>query len=163
MTNSSQDVAVTVYVSYRVAYTPAAHAGGVLDSEDWGTRDGAVASIEATGPEHRADFAVNSIGPGWPLAGQQFVFLGWFTERAVRDVKHVFVRVRVQDRVGDTHERVIDLLKAADRSPTYPDPPLVQKGSRVRMLVQVRGKHTLEPYAVAGGMFWLAWKTLSGS
>ncbi|MDX3412939.1 MULTISPECIES: hypothetical protein [unclassified Streptomyces] len=123
--NSSQDVAVTVDMSYRVTYTPAAHARGIVDWSEWGTRDAAVASIEASGLVHRTDFALNSMGAGWPLAGQQLPFLGWFTEKAMRDVDHVYVRVRVLDRVGDTYERVIDLLRAADRAPAHPDPPLV--------------------------------------
>ncbi|MFC9643752.1 hypothetical protein ACFTZF_35250 [Streptomyces mirabilis] len=39
----------------------------------------------------------------------------------MRELESVFVRVRVVDRVGDVHERVVNLLKGADRSPTHPD------------------------------------------
>ncbi|MFJ4829453.1 hypothetical protein ACIP79_05935 [Streptomyces sp. NPDC088747] len=123
--NSSSDVALTSEVSYRISYTPVAQAKGAQDSLEWVEHQAAVASIVASGLLSREDFALNSVKPGWPLAGQQLLFLGWFTEKAMRDLDHVFVRVRVQDRVGDIHERVIDLLKAAIRSPSHPDPPLV--------------------------------------
>lgn len=41
----------------------------------------------------------------------------------MNEVENVFVRVRVVDRVGDTHERIINLLKGANRAPFRPDPP----------------------------------------
>lgn len=50
------------------------------------------------------------------------MLVGWFNEKAMRVVEDVFVRVRVVDRVGDTHERVMGLLKGANRSPRYPEP-----------------------------------------
>lgn len=41
----------------------------------------------------------------------------------MNEVENVFVRVRVVDRVGDTHERIINLFKGANRAPFRPDPP----------------------------------------
>lgn len=121
--NGGQDVAVTTDLSYRITYTSAALAQGATDSADWVTHQAVLASIESRGLLHRQDFALDLIGPGRPIPGEQMMFLGWFTEKAMREVENVFVRVRVLDRVGDTHERVINLLKGANRSPLHPDPP----------------------------------------
>ncbi|MGW5056037.1 hypothetical protein ACWEQ2_01815 [Streptomyces sp. NPDC004096] len=120
--NGSQDVATVEEVAYRFTYTPVAHAGGAADSSAWIGHREAVAALEAGGLLSREDFSLNSIGPGNPLGGQQQIFVGWFTEKAMRDVQDAFVRVRVTDRVGDAHERVINLMKAAVRSPSHPDP-----------------------------------------
>ncbi|MFM9594311.1 hypothetical protein ACKI1J_20410 [Streptomyces scabiei] len=122
--NSGQDAAVVTDTSYWIAFTPAARARGAGDSSGWLQHQAAVASIEANGLVNRQDFQLNLIGPGHAVSGQP-LFAGWFTEKAMRDVESVFVKVRVLDRVGDSHERVINLLKGANRSPTHPDPPLL--------------------------------------
>ncbi|MFE9952147.1 hypothetical protein ACFYRJ_32235, partial [Streptomyces sp. NPDC005531] len=70
----------------------------------------------------REDFGLEFLGAGRPIPPQGLMFVGWFAEPAMREVETVFVRVRVVDRVGDTHERVIDLLKGVNRSPRHPDP-----------------------------------------
>nr|WTB32366.1 hypothetical protein OG781_25395 [Streptomyces sp. NBC_00830] len=116
-----QEGAATTGLSYRIADTAATHANGARDSSEWVDQQGAIASIEARGLLRHEDFLLNLIGHG-PIPGQQPMFLGWFTEKAMLEVEDVFVRVRVLDRVGDTHERVIRLLKGANRSPTHPDP-----------------------------------------
>lgn len=50
------------------------------------------------------------------------MFLAWFAERALSEIETVLVRVRVVDRVGDVHERVLDLFKGVIRHPLAPDP-----------------------------------------
>ncbi|KUO19839.1 hypothetical protein AQJ91_17790 [Streptomyces dysideae] len=122
--NGGQEVAVTMDLGYWIEYTPAARASGAEDSSEWVTQAVASASVEGLGLMKRQDFALNLVGPGWPISGQQTMLLGWFTEKAMREVENVFVRVRVLDRVGDTHERVVSLLKGADRVPRHPDTPL---------------------------------------
>ncbi|MGW4028779.1 hypothetical protein ACWEFL_05550 [Streptomyces sp. NPDC004838] len=121
--NGGQDVAVTAHVSYRVTYTAAARARGATDSPNWVTQQEAVASLAGCGLLDRSDFALDLIGPGRPIPGQQLMFLGWFTAEAMRQAEDVFCRIHVVDRVGDTHERVISLLKGANRTPLQPDPP----------------------------------------
>lgn len=122
MLNGSQDAAVIADVGYSIAYTPAAQAGGARDSSGWVQHQAAVASIEACSLVNQEDFHLHLIGPGLPVSGHPLL-AGWFTEKAMRNVDDVFVRVRVLDRVGDTHERVINLLKGANRLPSHPDPP----------------------------------------
>jgi hypothetical protein len=122
--NGGQDVAVTKHVSYWVTYTSAAKArGGAADSSDWMTHGAAVVSMEGRALLSKRDFALDLIGPGRPIPGEQLMFLGWFTKEAMSEVENVFVRVQVVDRVGDTHERIINLLKGANRAPSQPDPP----------------------------------------
>lgn len=121
--NGGQEVAIVVSLTYRIEYTPAARADGTTDPSDWVTHQVAAESMESRGLVHRKDFALPVVGNGRPIPGQQLALLGWFTEKAMRDVENLFVRVHVLDRVGDTHERVINLLKAADRSPTHADLP----------------------------------------
>ncbi|MFW3476379.1 hypothetical protein ACN24M_35225 [Streptomyces microflavus] len=91
----------------------------------WVRRDEAQRVIEERGPVDRADFALHFIGVGRPLPAQGMMLIGWFTEAAMAQVRDVHVRLRVTDRVGDTHERIIDVLKGADRSPRRADPPLL--------------------------------------
>ncbi|WP_405701136.1 hypothetical protein OG209_28650 [Streptomyces sp. NBC_01383] len=121
--NGGQEVAVVTDLSYWIVYTPEAHARGVRDSSRWVLQQSAVAEIETCSLSHKRDFSMNLVGPGRPIPGQQLVFLGWFTEKAMRELENVFVRVHAADRVGDTHERVIDLMKGVQRVPVHPDPP----------------------------------------
>ncbi|WP_326580991.1 hypothetical protein OG889_22720 [Streptomyces sp. NBC_00481] len=125
MFNGGQDAAVVTEVSYRIAYASAARARGASDSSGWVMHPEAVASIERSGLVNREDLTLTNIGPGLPLSASQPLFMAWFAERALRDVENVFVKVRVLDRTGDTHERVINLLKGANRSPSHPDPPIL--------------------------------------
>ncbi|MFD3649589.1 hypothetical protein ACFWVT_22850 [Streptomyces cyaneofuscatus] len=121
--NAAQDVAVVEQLGYRVVLT--GEAGAADDEAGWVRRDVAVRLIEERGPADRADFALQFIGVGRPLPAQGMMLIGWFTEAAMAEVRTVHVRLRVTDRVGDTHERVIDVLKGADRSPRRADPPLL--------------------------------------
>ncbi|PBC78820.1 hypothetical protein BX265_3607 [Streptomyces sp. TLI_235] len=63
------------------------------------------------------DFSLEFIAPGRPLPAQGLMFVGWFTEKAMTAVDENFLRV--VDRVGDTHERVVALMKGAVRSPRH--------------------------------------------
>lgn len=121
--NGAQDVAITQEISYQVRFTEAAGYGAGRATAEWGTRQNAVAAIEACGVEQGEDFRLDFIGPGRPIPAQGLMLLGWFTEAAMRKVESVLVRVRVVDRVGDTHERCINLLKGANRTPRHPDAP----------------------------------------
>ncbi|GAA1359085.1 hypothetical protein [Streptomyces beijiangensis] len=121
--NGGQGVAVTEDLSYWIDYTSSARADGATNSSAWVTHQVATASIESRGLLNREDFALHVVGRGRPIPGQQLQLLSWFAEKAMREVESVFVRLRVVDQVGDTHERVINVLKAADRSPTRTDPP----------------------------------------
>ncbi|GAA4083209.1 hypothetical protein GCM10022233_75960 [Streptomyces shaanxiensis] len=123
--NGGQESAVMTDVSYWITYTDAGRDSGAADSSAWLTHSAAVASIEKSGLVNRVDFALTASGAGHPLSAQTPRYMGWFTEKAMREVDNVFVRVRVLDRVGDAHERVINLLKSANRSPSHPDPPLL--------------------------------------
>ncbi|MFJ7075153.1 hypothetical protein [Streptomyces sp. NPDC098781] len=121
--NGGQEVVVIEDIRYHVAYTSAGHAGGATDTVGWAERRTALESIEGAGLVSRADFYINFVSSGHPVPAQHLVFLGWCTEKSMRVVESVLLKARVTDRVGDAHERVIDLLKGADRAPSLPDPP----------------------------------------
>lgn len=123
MINGAQDVAITQEISYRVRFTDSARRESAQDSTEWGSVQTATAAITSRGLVDCEDFRLDFIGPGRPLPPQGLMLLGWFTEPAMREVESVWARVRVVDRVGDTHERCINLLKGANRTPRYPDAP----------------------------------------
>ncbi|WP_328892653.1 hypothetical protein [Streptomyces sp. NBC_00236] len=123
MINGAQDVAIVQEMSYQVRFTESASQENSRNGTEWVDVHTAAATIESRGLEHREDFRLDFVGPGRPLPAQGLMLLSWFTERAMREVESVFVRVRVVDRVGDTHERCINLLKGANRTPRHPDAP----------------------------------------
>ncbi|MER5276957.1 hypothetical protein ABT025_14510 [Streptomyces sp. NPDC002809] len=121
--NGAQDVAITQDISYQVRFTESSAPAGGRGVSEWGSSQEATAAIESLGIEHGEDFKLDFVGPGRPIPAEGLMFLGWFTEAAMRKVESVLVRIRVVDRVGDTHERCINLLKGANRTPRHPDTP----------------------------------------
>ncbi|KPL36184.1 hypothetical protein JI76_04315 [Streptomyces anulatus] len=120
--NAAQDVAVVDGIAYRVVLT--GDADPTDDETGWVDRERAKRAIEERGPVDRSDFSLHFISADKPLPAQGLMLIGWFTEEAMAEVRDVHVRLRVTDRVGDTHERIIDVLKGADRSLRRVDPPL---------------------------------------
>ncbi|MFJ1752212.1 hypothetical protein [Kitasatospora sp. NPDC088134] len=120
--NGAQDVATVTALDYWVTFTTTARAAGAVDSAGWGSVSEATNAIAARGLTDREDFALDLIGKGRPIPGQGLMFIGWFNEKAMNEVEEVFVRLRVIDRVGDTHERTLALMKGAIRHPLHPDP-----------------------------------------
>ncbi|MFB7479593.1 hypothetical protein ACFUEM_08405 [Streptomyces anulatus] len=120
--NAAQDVAVVDGIAYRVVL--AGDADPTDDETGWVDRQRAKRAIEERGPVDRSDFSLHFISADKPLPAQGLMLIGWFTEEAMAEVRDVHVRLRVTDRVGDTHERIIDVLKGADRSLRRVDPPL---------------------------------------
>lgn len=109
-------------IAYRVVLT--GDADPTDDETGWVDRQRAKRAIEERGPVDRSDFSLHFISADKPLPAQGLMLIGWFTEEAMAEVRDVHVRLRVTDRVGDTHERIIDVLKGADRSLRRVDPPL---------------------------------------
>ncbi|WP_241837633.1 hypothetical protein [Streptomyces sp. CB02115] len=120
--NAAQDVAVVDGIAYRVVL--AGDADPTDDETGWVDRERAKRAIGERGPVDRSDFSLHFISADKPLPAQGLMLIGWFTEEAMAEVRDVHVRLRVTDRVGDTHERIIDVLKGADRSLRRVDPPL---------------------------------------
>ncbi|WP_326631427.1 MULTISPECIES: hypothetical protein [unclassified Streptomyces] len=85
-------------------------------SARWGDVDAAVAELTAAGLVVAQDFQIIHFGPGFPLVstgGYDTVLVGAFSKRFVRDVEALYIRLRVTDVVGDTHERILDCMKGA--------------------------------------------------
>ncbi|WP_371480688.1 hypothetical protein [Kitasatospora sp. NBC_00315] len=120
--NAAQDVAVITEVSYLVTRSAATEDGPPEPVTGWVDSLTARAAVRELGPVHHRDFLLTVLARGYPLAPQSTVVLSWFTEQAMSQVAEVYVRVRVEDRVGDVHERIVRCLKDAERAPSHPSP-----------------------------------------
>ncbi|MDQ1036144.1 aromatic ring-cleaving dioxygenase [Streptomyces sp. V3I8] len=79
------------------------------------SHEAAVDSTEGRALPSRRDSALGRVGPGRSVPGERSMFLVWFTEEAMAEVENLFV--------ADTHERIVNLLKGANRAPSQPDLP----------------------------------------
>ncbi|MGW4234863.1 hypothetical protein ACWEF9_37285 [Streptomyces sp. NPDC004980] len=82
----------------------------------WTGIDEAVTELTAAGLVVAEDFQLVRFGTGFPLVGTgsyETVLVGAFSKRFVENVESLYVRVRVTDVVGDSHERVGDCMKGA--------------------------------------------------
>ncbi|MFE1516525.1 hypothetical protein ACFW9I_06755 [[Kitasatospora] papulosa] len=91
---------------------------GQGDSADgrWVDIDDAVAELTGAGLTVAEDFQLVKFGQGFPLVGTgsyETVLVGAFSTRFVETVESLYVRVRVTDVVGDSHERIGDCMKGA--------------------------------------------------
>ncbi|MFG2174450.1 hypothetical protein ACGFMO_24355 [Streptomyces niveus] len=114
--NGSQHTAVIESYDFRVIPT-----GSTGDGDaSWTDAQGAGAVLTAAGLTEREDYLLINFGPGFPLVGTgnyETVLVGAFSKRVVDQVDALYVRVRVTDAVGDSHERIVNCLKAARVSP----------------------------------------------
>ncbi|MFE4454748.1 hypothetical protein [Streptomyces sp. NPDC056796] len=82
----------------------------------WVDIDEAVAELSGAGLVVAEDFQLVKFGKGFPLVGTgsyETVLVGAFSKRFVESVESLYVRVRVTDVVGDSHERIGDCMKGA--------------------------------------------------
>ena len=121
--NGAQDLATVTAVSYVVRLSSAGAGAPADDEPRWMAYQETISAIESQDLTDREDFALDLIGAGRPVPAQGLMFIGWFSEKAMQRIETVYVKVRVIDRVGDTHERVLDLFKGVNRSPRHPDAP----------------------------------------
>lgn len=90
---------------------------GADDSADaqWNSVSGTVAELTEAGFTVGEDFRLIEFGAGFPLVGavggHETVLMGAFSELFAQRVQSLYVRVRVTDVVGDTHERTLDCMK----------------------------------------------------
>lgn len=90
--------------------------GGGPAGARWADIDDAVTELTAAGLVVAEDFQLVQFGPGFPLVGtgsHETVLVGAFSKKFVENVESLFVRVRVTDVVGDSHERIGDCMKGA--------------------------------------------------
>ncbi|MFE4536266.1 hypothetical protein ACFRKB_14455 [Streptomyces scopuliridis] len=114
--NGGQHTAVIESYDFRVI-----PAGGTGSGDaSWVDAQGAGAVLTAAGFAVREDFLLVNFGPGFPLVGAgnyETVMVGVFSKRVIDQIDALYLRVRVTDAVGDSHERIVDCLKAARMSP----------------------------------------------
>lgn len=90
---------------------------GARDLADapWGSVRSAAAELTDAGLVDGEDFRLIAFGAGFPLVaaggGYETVLVGAFSENFVARVQSLYVRARITDVVGDTHERIMDCMK----------------------------------------------------
>ncbi|MCT4357332.1 hypothetical protein M5362_29965 [Streptomyces sp. Je 1-79] len=92
-------------------------------STPWTDVPGVAATLTAAGLVVGEDFQIPLFG-SFPLVGTgtyETVLMGAFSRRFVDEVDALYMRVRVVDTVGDSHERIMNCLKGA-RSTGYLPP-----------------------------------------
>ncbi|WP_327120126.1 hypothetical protein OG206_25910 [Streptomyces sp. NBC_01341] len=86
------------------------------DDASWVDVTEVAADLTAAGYTVAEDFQLMSFSRGFPLVGtasHETVLVGAFSKRFVQGVEALYMRVRVTDVVGDSHERVIDCMRGA--------------------------------------------------
>ncbi|OKI31911.1 hypothetical protein A6A29_23545 [Streptomyces sp. TSRI0281] len=91
---------------------------GEPDAADapWADVSDVLTELTASGLLVTEDFQLIAFGPGFPLVGTggyESVLVGAFSQRFVEQVEALYVRVRVTDVVGDSHERILDCMRGA--------------------------------------------------
>lgn len=99
---------------------------GTVDSPDapWASVHDTVAELTGAGLSAEDDFRLIGFGAGFPLVGgggYETVLMAAFSEHFVERVQSVYVRARIMDVVGDTHERTMDCMKGL--TPVSEAPP----------------------------------------
>ncbi|MFF9349785.1 hypothetical protein [Streptomyces sp. NPDC014734] len=85
----------------------------------WGSLLDASGELTGAGLVDGADFRLIAFGAGFPLVGagsHETVLMGAFSEECVGRVRSLYVRARITDVVGDTHERIMDCMRGARAS-----------------------------------------------
>ncbi|MFE1403014.1 hypothetical protein [Streptomyces sp. NPDC058770] len=85
-----------------------------LPDAPWGSVPAACDELAGAGLVAGEDFRLIDFGAGFPLVGagsHETVLVGAFSENFVGRVESVYVRARITDVVGDTHERIMDCMK----------------------------------------------------
>ncbi|MEU1537520.1 hypothetical protein ABZ461_05235 [Actinacidiphila glaucinigra] len=93
-------------------------AGGMPDGQQvrWCDFETVRAQLTALGLRMGHHFDLAYIGDGAPLmsaTGGQTSYIGSFTREFTEAVEQLYIRIRVRDVAGDTHERVLSCLRGA--------------------------------------------------
>ncbi|WP_329212629.1 hypothetical protein OG257_30050 [Streptomyces sp. NBC_00683] len=110
--NGGQHIAAIEAFDCRVVLAGETESGAA----PWVDVSEAVAELTAAGLVVAEDFQLVEFGRGFPLVGTgsyETVLVGAFSKRFVEKVDALYVRVRVTDVVGDSHERIGDCMKSA--------------------------------------------------
>ncbi|MEU6868659.1 hypothetical protein ABZ924_36430 [Streptomyces sp. NPDC046876] len=111
--NGGQHNVVLTRVDYRLV--AAADPEGAAGPEgEWSDLAGVAARLAALDLRAGVDIRIASFGGGFPLVATgtyETIEIGVFSRRFVDEVRSFQVRVRMEDSVGDSHERVIDCLR----------------------------------------------------
>ncbi|MFJ5231081.1 hypothetical protein ACIQBJ_14450 [Kitasatospora sp. NPDC088391] len=105
-------------IDYRVDFT--ATADSPATSTGWTTRDAVVEAAAERGLRSGTDYRLTSMRPNGVLGSESRFMLAWFAETGLAVIADAYVRITVQDRLGDLHGRAISCLIDADRELSHP-------------------------------------------
>lgn len=83
----------------------------------WQGYESAVADLEALGLHIGKDFDLHALGSGTPLGvtvDRDGLYAARLSVPAIALLDNIYMRIRVIDAVGDTHERILHCLRAAE-------------------------------------------------
>ncbi|MFI8889708.1 hypothetical protein [Streptomyces paradoxus] len=82
----------------------------------WHGYQAAVDELESLGLQIGRDFDINPLGSGFPLsaANDKGLYAACLSIPAISALDNLYIRIRVTDGVGDTHERVLHCLRGAE-------------------------------------------------
>ncbi|MCX5014757.1 hypothetical protein OG765_27760 [Streptomyces sp. NBC_00555] len=129
--NGGQNNAVLEQVDYHLVM-----AGDPVDGPDSGVEWTGLTTLGEqladAGLRAAVDFRILYFGGGYPMVAtgsHETIPVGVFSKRFIDEVHAFYMRIRVTDGVGDTHERIIDCLKGARESvvaPVEEEPPVTE-------------------------------------
>ncbi|MGR4884476.1 hypothetical protein ACIPUC_34415 [Streptomyces sp. LARHCF249] len=129
--NGGQNNAVLEHVDYHLVL-----AGGPVDVPgsrvEWTGLTALGEQLADAGLRAPVDFRIMYFGVGYPMVStgsHEVIPVGVFSKRFIGEVRALYMRIRVTDGVGDTHERIIDCLKGARESvvaPVEEEPPVTE-------------------------------------
>ncbi|MFC9507236.1 hypothetical protein [Streptomyces sp. NPDC057002] len=82
----------------------------------WHGYQAAVEKLESLGLQIGKDFDINPLGAGFPLsaANDKGLYAARLSIPAISVLDNLYIRLRVTDGVGDTHERILHCLRGAE-------------------------------------------------
>ncbi|WP_329328716.1 hypothetical protein [Streptomyces luteogriseus] len=82
----------------------------------WHGYQAAIEELESLGLQIGKDFDINPLGSGFPLsaATDKGLYAACLSIGAISVLDNLYIRLRVTDGVGDTHERILHCLRGAE-------------------------------------------------
>ncbi|MFH9987314.1 hypothetical protein [Streptomyces luteogriseus] len=112
--NGGMHSAVVESVDYHVQaagqQVPATHV-------QWQGYQATLTELESLGLEIGKDFDLEPLGSGWPLSAEtdrKGMYAARFSIPAISVLDNLYIRIRVTDAVGDTHERIVHCLRGTE-------------------------------------------------
>jgi len=119
LVNGSTAPAVIHSLQYQVHLRVDTQAGEVETSPAWVSYGEAVAQIDNAGLKSGTDYFLPPSGQSFPLSvsSSYHLILGLFTQKSMRIIDDVLIKINATDQSGDTYQRIVYCMRGADRNP----------------------------------------------